>query len=78
MTEITSCHHTSLIKLVLIGYIVIYFVDFLLVNLTMQNEAVSGIRYKLACVYQSAHQHSLSFPHEETLDPWLPIECPSD
>ena len=35
--------------------------------------------YKLACAYsedskQSAHLTSLSFPPEETLDPWLPIE----
>ena len=39
------------------------------------------IRYKLACTYseysnQSAHQ-SVSFPHEDTLNPWLPIERPS-
>ena len=43
---------------------------------------VSSIKHKLACAYseestQSAHPQSLislSFPPQETLDPWLPIE----
>ena len=51
----------------------------------MQNEPVSGIRYKLAFAFsedsnQSEHLHSLislKFPPEESLNPWLPIERPS-
>ena len=45
----------------------------------LKSEPVSSIRYKLACRYsedlnQSAHPHNLSFPSEETLDPWLPTD----
>ena len=47
----------------------------------VSNEPVSSIRYKLACAYSEdsnrpSHPHSLFLP-EETLDPWLPIKCPS-
>ena len=48
--------------------------------LKFTEEPVSSLRYKLACAYsedsnqseQSDQSHS--FPPEETLDPWLPIE----
>ena len=44
-------------------------------------EQVSSIWYNLACAYsEDSNQqsnHRFSFPHEETLDPWLPIEHPS-
>ena len=46
-------------------------------------EPVSNIRYKFACAYskdsnQSEHPHSLiRVIVEETLDPWLPKECPN-